>query len=86
MATHSSKASDSRKPTKPYDDFPLTPRADGRWCKRINGKLELFIGDWKDAFDEYDRCKAALYAGLPRGSGQNGPGVFLRFLANSLSI
>lgn len=60
MATHSSKASDSRKPTKPYDDFPLTPRADGRWCKRINGKLELFIGDWKDAFDEYDRCKAAL--------------------------
>ena len=34
----------SRKPKykKPYDGFPLTPRSDGRWCKRVAGTLHYF--------------------------------------------
>jgi hypothetical protein len=30
------------KPTKPYPDFPLSPRVDGRSCKKIRGKVYTF--------------------------------------------
>lgn len=53
-------------PNKPRHDFPLTPRGDGRWCKRINGKLEYFRGTAQEAIDEWLRVKDALLAGRPR--------------------
>lgn len=43
------------KPAKPYADFPLTPRADGRWMKRVYGKLRYFTGSAEQALAQYER-------------------------------
>ena len=61
MATANSTKAD--RPKKPYPDFPLTPRADGRWCKRINGRVHYFRGDWQTALAEYQRVRDYLHAG-----------------------
>ena len=57
-------SSDARKQTKPYAEFPLTPRGDNRWCKRIKGQLHYFAGDWKDALAEYERQAPYLHDGI----------------------
>ncbi len=49
--------------TKPRRDFPLTPRGDGRWCKRVHGKLHYFAGTAEEALDEWLRVKDDLLAG-----------------------
>ena len=63
--------SKSKKPKKPRADFPLTPHPNGRWCKRIRGRLHYF-GRWDDpdgALVEYLEQKDDLYAGrVPRRS------------------
>ena len=38
----------ARGPGKPYAEFPLTPRANGQWGKKINGQWRYF-GTWEDA-------------------------------------
>lgn len=43
----------ARKPEKPSDDFPLTPRHDGRWAKKIYGKVVLFKGTADEALAAY---------------------------------
>jgi hypothetical protein len=53
-------------PKKPRPDFPLSPRKDGRWCKRVNGKLEYFTGTADEALTEWLRVKDYLLAGRPR--------------------
>lgn len=52
---------------KPYKGFPLTPRADGRFVKRINGNLLTFgrRGEWRVALDEYLAIARAAHAGRP---------------------
>jgi integrase len=35
------------KPEKPYPSFPLTAHANGKWCKKVKGKLHYF-GSWAD--------------------------------------
>ncbi len=56
---HSTKAT---APRKPYPDFPLTPRTDGRWCKKVWGTLHTFSGTAQEALDEWNRVKDDLYA------------------------
>ena len=64
---HSNKASISRKP---HPDFPLTPRADGRWAKKVRGKVYIFAGTTDEALAEWLRVKDDLLAGrTPRLKG-----------------
>lgn len=54
---------------EPIERFPVKPRKDGRFQKRINGVLYYFgaNGDRPAALKEYDRVKHDLYAGrVPR--------------------
>jgi integrase len=37
----------SKKPDKPYPEFPLTAHPNGSWCKKIRGRLHYF-GPWSD--------------------------------------
>ncbi|MEO1616824.1 MAG: site-specific integrase [Planctomycetota bacterium] len=41
------KAAKPVRPEKPYPDYPLTPHASGKWCKKVRGKLHYF-GTWDD--------------------------------------
>jgi integrase len=34
-----------KKPAKPYEQFPLTAHASGRWCKKVAGRIHYF-GRW----------------------------------------
>lgn len=46
-----------QKPEKPYPEFPLFAHAEGKWAKKIAGKMEYF-GRWEDhagALAEYKR-------------------------------
>jgi integrase len=70
---------------RPYPDFPLTPHASGRWCrkirgqlkyfthwaKRINGKLERVEADgWQAALELYKQQAEDLHSGrTPRPAG-----------------
>jgi len=58
--SHSSRAAVLRKP---HPNFPLTPRGDGRWCKKIKGVTHYFVGTAKEALDEWLRVKDDLLAG-----------------------
>lgn len=54
------------KPKKPHPDFPLTPHATKRWCKKIRQKVYYF-GTWSDpdgALREYLSIKEELQAGI----------------------
>ena len=55
----------SKKQEKPYPDFPLTPRVDGRWQKRFKGKLYAFSGNWKEALEQWAVAKRNLEVGFP---------------------
>src|SRR6056297_2513451 len=54
------------KPEKPYDGFPLTPHASGKWCKKVRGRLHYF-GSWDDpiaALNEWLAVRDQLMAGV----------------------
>lgn len=60
--------SSAGKPALPkpheYDgDFPLTPRIDGRWQKKIRGTVRYFTGTWREALEQYVQKRDAYYAG-----------------------
>lgn len=61
MATSDSTSSRSHR--KPYPDFPLTPRNDGRWQKRIRGRCYYFSGSWQEALAEFKRQLPYLETG-----------------------
>jgi integrase len=71
-------ASAIERPPKPYDGFPLTPHASGKWQKKIRGRIYYFgnwatvvngvltrVEDdgWAEALKEYERQAQALHAG-----------------------
>src|SRR5215471_21869534 len=62
---HSTPATPTSKPAKPYADYPLFAHAAGVWAKKIRGKLHYF-GPWSDpdgALAKYLAEKDALHAG-----------------------
>jgi integrase len=58
-----------KKPTKPYEGFPLYAHGSGHWAKKIRGKTHYFgrwDGDttkWKAALELFEKERDALYAG-----------------------
>ena len=62
----------SKKPAKPYPDFPLFTHNNGQWCKKIRGKLYYF-GTWSEpdaALQLYLKQRDHLYAGeTPQDEG-----------------
>jgi integrase len=63
------KKRDSRKPRKPYDDYPLTPHSNGQFCKKIKGKIFYFGSDPAKALELYRLQGDDLHAGrTPRRS------------------
>ena len=85
----------SKKPAKPYSEYPLFPHASGRWAKKINGKLRYFgrwatqhkrklvrveADGWRQALDEYKRTADDLHAGR---EPERGDGYELRHVLNS---
>lgn len=54
----------------PESDFPLWQRSDGRWCRKIKGRVHYFGTDRQAALDEWLRVKDDLLAGrTPRPAG-----------------
>lgn len=60
--SNTTESSSARKPSKPHPKFPLTPRADGRWMKKIHGKIYYFTGDADEAFAQYETLVERLGA------------------------
>lgn len=54
-----------KKQKKPYPDYPLTPRSDGRWQKKCRGKTYFFRGSWQEALSEWKRIEDDAMLGRP---------------------
>ena len=60
-----STKSKSRKPSKPRKVLPLTPRDDGRWCKKVLGKLRTirrFTWTSRDGLEQFDKLRSTSEA------------------------
>jgi integrase len=67
------------KPNKPSPDFPLYAHANGRWAKKIRGRIHYF-GKWDDAdgaLAKYNAEKADLHAGRTQRPEDGGLTIYL---------
>lgn len=73
-----------RNNIQPIERFPLKPRADGRYQKRIRNQLYYFVGATRnEARAEYDLVKADLYAGRqPRLTAEQSSSIALADLGD----
>ena len=88
--TKSTRSRPVRKPRKPRPDFPLFSHQNGRWAKKVKGKL-CYFGKWSDdpdgeqALKLWIEQKDQLLAGVPQPlvtRNENGMGLPLHELVN----
>lgn len=72
----------SKKPKKPYPDFPLTAHRNGQWCKKIKGRIYYFGTNADAALAKYLDTRDAIQAGRPP-ENDNPQGCRLREAVNS---
>ena len=83
--TKSTRKSQTSKPDKPYDGFPLTTHPTGRCCKKIRGRLYYF-GPWSDtqgALERLNREWPCLSEGRTPPPADTGDGCTMRDLCNA---
>ena len=53
--------------TKPRQskDFPLTQRSDGRWQKKVHGRVHYFRGSRKEVLEEWLLLRTSRNLGTP---------------------
>jgi len=82
-----SKSGQRKKPSKPYPSFPLTAHNNGRWCKKIRGRIHFF-GVWTDpdtAVQNYLQVAGDLHAGRkPRESNLHADGLAVKGVCASV--
>lgn len=74
--------SHSTKVSAKSNDFPLWQRKDGRWCRKIRGRVHYFGTDQEAALDEWLRVKDYLLAGRTPPSKDNPDALTLEVLVN----
>ena len=68
---------------KLHADFPLTERqSDGRYCKKVRGKIYYFPGSKQEALDEWLRVKDYLLAG-EESPAKDDTGLTVKLLIDS---
>lgn len=83
MAKHSTRRKRKIQGQKPYPDFPLTVRADGRLCKKINSRVFYFgrLDNWQEALERFNHDLPFLVKGRTPPPVDTG-GLTIRELCN----
>ena len=73
---NSTRKSRPKKPAKPHPDFPLFPHTNGKWAKKVKGKM-FYFGSWADsnaALEEWSEHKEhiLLHGEKKRDDGSDG--------------
>ena len=75
--------SNSTAKRKSDQDFPLWQRKDGRWCRKIRGRVHYFGTDREAALDEWLRVKDYVLAGREPPAKDAPDALTMEFLVNA---